>query len=111
TRPEVDPNRIGCVGLSMGAYPAAHLTALDDRIKAGAAVGWLSRFKAMQSRKILNTIGFTMILPGLYRRLDMPDVISLAAPRPLLCINGLKDGLFPLETGVKSAYKTLHNVY
>jgi len=111
SRPEVDASRIGCVGLSVGAWRAAHLTGFDDRIKAGVAVCWLSSFKDIQSRNTIHTVGFTKVLPGLYRRLDMPDVVSLAAPRPLLCINGLQDGLFPVETGVKPAYRTLETVY
>jgi dienelactone hydrolase len=111
TRPEVDPDRIGCVGLSLGAWRTNHLMALDDRVKAGVAVCWLSSFRHLQSRHILNTVGLTKVLPGLYRKLDMPDVVSLAAPRPLLNINGLKDGLFPVDTGVKPAYQTLETVY
>lgn len=111
SRSEVDPNRIGCVGLSVGSWRAAHLTAFDERIKAGVAVCWLSSFKDIQSRHTIHTVGFTKILAGMYRRLDMPDVVSLAAPRALLCINGLKDGLFPVETGVKPAYRTLETVY
>lgn len=111
TRPEVDPDRIGAVGLSLGSWRAAHLTALDERVKAGVAVCWLSSFKDIQAHHVGSTVGLTKVLPGLYRYLDMPDVISLAAPRPLLCINGLKDDLFPVETGVKPAYKTLETVY
>ena len=111
SRPEVDANRLGCVGLSVGAWRAAHLTALDERIKAGVAVCWLSSFKDIQAKHTVHTVGFTKILPGMYRRLDMPDVISLAAPRALLAINGMKDGLFPVETGVKPAYRTLETVY
>jgi hypothetical protein len=41
----------------------------------------------------------------------MPDVVSLAAPRALLNINGTRDGLFPVDTGVKPAYQTLETVY
>ena len=111
SRPEVDPNRIGCVGLSLGSWRAAHLTALDERIKAGVACCWLSTFRGIPPSQFPNTIGLTKVLPGLYRKLDMPDVVSLAAPRPLLCINGTRDGLFPIETGVKPAYKTLETVY
>lgn len=111
SRPEVDPNRIGCVGLSVGSWRAAHLTALDERIKAGVAVCWMSTFKAVPTSHYPNTIGFTKLLPGLYRKLDMPDVVSLAAPRALLCINGSRDGLFPIEKGVKPAYQTLEQVY
>ncbi len=32
TRPEVDPKRIGCLGISMGGYRSCYLAALDDRI-------------------------------------------------------------------------------
>ena len=39
--PEVDPQRIGCTGWSMGAYRTWMLSALSDRIKAGAAVCWM----------------------------------------------------------------------
>ena len=111
SRPEVDANRIGAVGLSLGAWRTNHLMALDDRIKAGVACCWLTSFKEIQQRHVVNTTGLTKLLPGLYRKLDMPDVVSLAAPRPLLNINGTKDGLFPVETGVKPAYKTLEAVY
>jgi dienelactone hydrolase len=111
SRPEVDPKRIGCVGLSVGAWRANHLIALDDRIKAAVAVCWLTSFRALQARHVVNTVGFTKLLPGLYRKLDMPDVVSLAAPRPLLNINGSQDRLFPIEDGIKAAYKTLDTVY
>jgi len=111
SRPEVDPDRVGCVGLSVGAWRANHLTALDDRIKAGVAVCWLTSFEHIQARHVVNTTGFTKLLPGLYRRLDMPDVVSLSAPRALLNINGSRDRLFPIEQGIKPAYKTLETVY
>jgi len=111
SRPEVDAGRIGCVGLSLGAWRTCHLAAFDDRIKAAVAVCWLTSFRDLQRKNVVHTTGLTKLLPGLYRSLDMPDVVSLAAPRALLCINGLKDGLFPVETGVRPAYKTLETVY
>jgi dienelactone hydrolase len=46
TRPEVDPDRIGCVGLSVGGLRSCHLAALDDRIKAAVVVGWLASYPA-----------------------------------------------------------------
>ena len=111
TRPEVDPDRIGCFGQSMGGWRAAHLMAMDDRVKAGVVGCWLTSYKDLTPNHVMYTVGYTMVFPGIYRYLDMPDVVSLAAPRAVLCINGEKDGLFPLETGVKPAYKTLEAVY
>jgi dienelactone hydrolase len=110
TRPEVDPERIGCVGLSVGGLRSMHLAALDDRVRAGVVVGWMASFPAQLRRHIRNTIGHTKVIPGLYRHLDYPDVAAMAAPRPLLVINGLQDGLFDLD-GVRAAFATLEAAY
>src|SRR5437899_5154220 len=47
TRPEVDPKRIGCLGISMGGYRAMYLTALDERIAAGCVAGFMSTVRPM----------------------------------------------------------------
>jgi dienelactone hydrolase len=111
SRPEVDPGRIGCVGLSIGAFRSGHLTALDDRIKAGVECCWLTSWRDIPADNMSHTMGITRTIPGIYRLLDVPDIISLAAPRALLCINGLKDNLYPVEVGVKPSYKILETVY
>jgi dienelactone hydrolase len=41
-RPEVDPKRLGCVGLSVGGYRSYMLAVLDARIKAAVGVGWMT---------------------------------------------------------------------
>jgi dienelactone hydrolase len=110
SRPEVDPARIGCVGLSMGGLRTIHLAALDDRIKAAVAVGWMTSFPPQLQRHVRNTIGFTKLVPGLYRHLDYPDVASLAAPTPLLVINGSKDALFE-PSGVTASFDKLAACY
>jgi len=109
-RPEVDPRRIGCVGLSMGGLRTVHLAALDDRIKAAVAVGWMASFPAQLKSKIKNTIGHTKLVPGLYRDLDYPDVATLAMPTPLLVINGSRDALFDLA-GVRASFDKLAACY
>jgi dienelactone hydrolase len=110
TRPEVDPKRIGCVGLSVGGLRSCHLAALDDRIKAAVVVGWMASFPAQLKRHIRYTIGFSMLVPGLYRDLDYPDVASLAMPSALLVINGSKDTLFD-PAGVKASFDKLAACY
>jgi dienelactone hydrolase len=109
-RPEVDPKRIGCVGLSVGGLRSCHLAALDERIKAAVVVGWMASFPRQLRRHIKNTIGHTKLVPGLYRYLDYPDIASLAMPRALLVINGSKDALFDLE-GVRSSFDKLNACY
>ena len=110
TRPEVDPRRIGCVGLSLGGVRSAHVAALDDRIKAAVVVGWMTSFPAQLKRRVTNTIGHTKLVPGLYRHLDYPDVASLAMPTPLLVINGSKDELFE-PAGVRASFEKLAACY
>ncbi|HYE04075.1 MAG TPA: alpha/beta hydrolase family protein [Planctomycetota bacterium] len=110
TRPEVDPARIGCVGLSVGGYRSLHLAALDPRIRAAVVVGWMASFPAQLAHHLLHTIGFTMLVPGLYREMDLPDVASLAAPNALMVINGTRDGLFELP-GVRRAHERIAACY
>jgi dienelactone hydrolase len=110
TRPEVDRNRIGCVGLSVGGLRSCHLAALDDRIKAAVVVGWMASFPAQLQSHVRWTIGHTKLVPGLYRYLDYPDVASLAMPSALLVINGRKDTLFDLE-GVRASFDKLTACY
>jgi dienelactone hydrolase len=110
TRPEVDKKRIGCVGLSVGGLRSCHLAALDDRIKAAVVVGWMTSIPAQLRRHVVNTIGHTKVVPGLYRHMDYPDVAALAMPSALLVINGRKDTLFAPE-GVRAAFDKLTACY
>ncbi|MGH7956891.1 MAG: dienelactone hydrolase family protein, partial [Opitutaceae bacterium] len=42
SRKEVDPDRIGCTGLSGGGWRTNIMAALEPRIKAAVAVGWMT---------------------------------------------------------------------
>lgn len=110
TRPEVDPHRIGCVGLSVGGLRSCHLAALDPRIKAAVIVGWMASFPWQLKKHIRHTIGHTKVVPGLYRHMDYPDVATLAMPTPILVINGSQDGLFNLD-GVRASFDKLGAAY
>jgi dienelactone hydrolase len=105
-RPEVDPRRLACVGLSVGGYRSFVLAALDPRIKAAVDVGWMSSFGTHIRRHVMNSIGLTFHIVGLYRYLDLPDLAALIAPRSLFVINGSKDQLFPPE-GVRAAFEKI----
>lgn len=106
SRPEVDRQRLGCVGLSVGGYRSFVLAALDQRIKAAVDVGWMTSFGSNIRRHVINTVGLTFHIPGLYRYLDFPDLAALIAPRSVLVINGSKDGLFPRD-GVDKAFQKI----
>jgi dienelactone hydrolase len=110
TRPEVDPHRIGCVGLSVGGLRSAHLAALDGRIKAAVVVGWMCALLPLLKDHIVNTVGHTKLVPGLTRWMDLPDVAAMAIPARLLVINGRQDGLFTVA-GMEEAHHKLADSY
>lgn len=109
TRPEVDPARIGCLGLSMGGMRAALLGALDPRVKAVCIVGWMSTLADMLEEHI-SVHSWVNFLPGLTHVLDWPDVASLHAPDPMLVMQGGQDPLFPL-TGFQKSAELLRGIY
>ena len=110
SRPEVDRSRLGCVGLSMGGYRTYVLAALDPRIKAAVDVGWMTSFASQIKQHVVNTIGFSFHINGLYRYMDFPDFAALVAPRALLVINGSQDRLFAPE-GVTAAFEKIARCY
>lgn len=109
SRPEVDAARIGCVGISMGGYRSIYLSALDDRIRAGVVVGFMSSVRPMLKAHI-DTHSWVHFLPGLHRHLDLPDVSVMAAPRALMVQQCRKDRLFPPE-GMEQAVKLIADGY
>ena len=109
TRPEVDPRRIGCLGVSLGGYRSLLLSALDERIAAACVVGFMSTVRPM-IRAHLDTHSFVHFIPQLHRALDLPDVVTLRAPRPLLVQQCRQDGLFPLA-GMEASLEKIASVY
>ena len=110
SRPEVDPGRLGCVGLSVGGYRSFLLAALDPRIRVAVDVGWMTSFRSQIKQHVINTIGLSFHINGLYRYLDLPDLAALIAPRAVLVINGSQDRLFALD-GVKAAFDKIARCY
>ena len=109
TRPEVDPDHIGCIGLSIGGFRSAHLFGLDPRIKTGVVAGWMTTYSSLLY-KDLRWHTWMIYVPGQHNFLDLPDVASLNAPKPLMVINCLRDQLFPLE-GMRAADRKLAAIY
>ncbi|MFQ5808161.1 MAG: dienelactone hydrolase family protein, partial [Armatimonadota bacterium] len=93
SRPEVDPTRIGCIGLSFGAYRANYLGALDDRIKAAVSVCWTSTMDGLVGYNVGGAMGWFSLIPGMFERMDLPDLQALTAPRAFMAINGWHDHL------------------
>ena len=81
-RGDIAMDDLGCFGFSGGGYMTLYLAALDPRVRKAFVSGYL--YGVDDSLLHLNGNCSCNYTPGLWRLLDMGDVASLIAPRPLL---------------------------
>jgi dienelactone hydrolase len=106
--PEVDPERIGAVGLSFGAAVTLFSAAHDPRVKVAGVSGYFNSWRAYPM--IDGELCGSEVVPGLLRYGDHAEVAGLIAPRPLFIEFGMRDPLFPAEAGL-AAFETLKKIY
>lgn len=106
SRPEVDPARIGCTGLSGGGWRTNFLAALDRRVTASVSVGWMGTGDHQQLYNFSGAIGTFCLLPGVWNRLDLPDIAIIGAPCASMVIVGTQDALLA-QTGVREAARQI----
>jgi len=109
-RPDVDADRIGTVGMSMGSTMAWWLAALDARIKVTGDINCLTEFHTLLAKKGLSLHGLYYFVPGLLNHFTTAQVNALIAPRPHLGLAGLQDPLTPVE-GLDIIDRELKQVY
>ena len=98
---EVDPNRIGALGHSLGGHATIFLAAYDERIKVSACNCGSSFFRhnprVEQWARDHWYVYFKHIRKGLLEGrmpiIDFHEIISLIAPRAFLDVSGLNDGI------------------
>ena len=81
-RGDIAMDDLGCFGFSGGGYMTLFLAALDPRVRKAFVSGYL--YGVDDSLLHLNGNCSCNYTPGLWRLLDMGDIASLIAPRPLL---------------------------
>lgn len=110
-RPEIDPARIGGLGMSLGGYILIQAAALDPRLRA-VALGAAPSDIVEQTRVSSNQWGFLTELPAVWalKVSGMPfaemlpkDIIGQIAPRPVLVLGGDLDRMVP-ESMTRSLY-------
>lgn len=108
TQKEVDPEGIGCMGLSFGGTMTTYISALDERIKAADIICYLTttRHYAIETPNFCGS----QFVPYLYKYADVADVAGLIAPRPLLVESGVNDTCFKFEFS-RTAHKQLKRIY
>ncbi|HKB37799.1 MAG TPA: alpha/beta fold hydrolase [Gemmataceae bacterium] len=116
--PEVDAERIGCIGHSLGGHNTMFTAAFDPRIKAlvsncgfnsfpkyfkGDLKGWSSaRYMPRIASQFENKAGKMPF--------DFPEVVAAFAPRPFLASSPLHDDNFEVS-GVKDCIAAARPVY
>ena len=108
TRDEVDPDRIGCMGLSFGGTMTTYLALLDDRVKAADIICYATSTEHYAVSRP-NFCG-SQIVPFLYMYADVPDVIAAIASKPLLIESGASDTCFWIHSSL-SAHETIRKAY
>jgi dienelactone hydrolase len=109
-RKEVDGSRIGCTGLSGGGWRTNMIAALEPRVKAVVSVGWMTTGDTQQAYNVSGAIGTFCLLPGVWNRLDVPDLISMGAPKACMVVSGTEDTLFP-PLGQKEAARQIAGAF
>lgn len=109
TRADVDPTRIGAMGLSWGGTRTTYLGALEPRIKAADIICYLTTYKQFAIDMVGNLCGIQH-LPQMYSYGDVADIAGLIAPRPLLVESGIYDDCFPIEATLQ-AQEHLRRIY
>jgi len=113
SRPDVDPERIATLGMSMGGTMAWWLAALDPRIRVTVDICSLSEYAALLETGAYDGHNFYYFVPGLLGAFRAADVSALIAPRPHLSLAGERDkftppqGLDPIDRGMRELYRSL----
>lgn len=108
-RPDVDPERVGCGGLSGGGLRTVFLAGLDERIRCAVCVGMMTTWRDyLLSKSWTHT--WMCYVPLLPRDLDYPEILGLRAPLPTMVINTRDDPFFT-RSEMERADRMLAAVY
>jgi len=108
-RKDVNPDQIGCAGLSGGGMRTVFMGGLDSRIKCAVCVGFMTTWKDLILNKSFTHTWMTYV-PVLPKEMDFPEILGLRAPLPTLVLNDSEDALYTLPE-MQNADKILKEVY
>ena len=116
--PEVDGERIGCIGHSLGGHNTMFTAAFDERIKASVSnCGFTSfpkyyggKLKGWTSARYMPRIDTVYELKPEKVPFDFPEVVAAFAPRAFLASSPLRDDNFEVS-GVRDCIASAQKVY
>lgn len=86
TRPDVNPKRIFVWGRGAAGVAALLAAALDEDIAGVAAEQTVTSWYAITQAKLHEGTA-EIVVPGVLRDFDLPDLVNLIAPRPLWLVD------------------------
>lgn len=124
SRPDVDPDRLGMIGFSMGGIQTWLAASVDERVAVAVPAIGVQSFKwglehdryqaraktvstpheaaardlgeSSVNRRVCETL-WDKVIPGIRDRFDCPNMLALFGGRPLLILNGELDPSCPIE--------------
>jgi len=105
--PEVDPNRLGMMGISGGGTVILYAAALDERVSVSVLSCSFCTFRDSIFR-VSHCID--NYVPGILQWFEAAEIAGLIAPRFLFCESGIQDDLFP-EAGVRECLARAAEIY
>jgi cephalosporin-C deacetylase-like acetyl esterase len=81
SRPDVDPRRISLFGKGDGGTVVLYAAALEPRIQKVVSEGAVSSYMAVTRWKYHRNVE-RLIVPGVLKDFDLPDLVAIIAPRP-----------------------------
>lgn len=94
-RDDVDPARLGCVGLSGGGLRTAFLAGLEERVRCSVSIGFMTTWRDFLLNKC-HTHTWMAFTPRIANDLDFPDLLSCRMPQPTMVQHSTGDDLFTL---------------
>ena len=106
--PEVDPARLGVMGLSGGGTMTLWTALCDPRFRAAEIICYSDLWSLFGIRDI-NYCG-SQVAPGLFKLVDLPDLQGLLAPLPLLIDIGANDACFQPQNAMQ-CFRRVQEIY
>ncbi len=107
--PDVDQDRLGCIGFSGGGGRSLALAALSPRIRSYVVTCMMTTFQSLLPA-YLDAHSWLLQTPGLWRLGDWPELTARSGAGHLLVQYALADELFP-EDGMREAHRILDSLH